>query len=50
MMLTFEFFIGLFAVYFIGYLIAAALEKKFHINLDESELNDLDFSKTKKYE
>jgi hypothetical protein len=35
MILTVEFFLGLVAAFLIGYLLATALEKIFHINLEE---------------
>ena len=37
MILIFEFFIGLFLTFFVGYLLSILLEKSFHINLDNSK-------------
>jgi hypothetical protein len=48
MILTVEFFLGLIAAFVIGYAIAKALEKIFHWNLKETDLNDLDLNKHKK--
>jgi hypothetical protein len=36
MIITIEFFIGIIVVFLIGYLIAIALEKIFHIHLNNS--------------
>jgi F0F1-type ATP synthase assembly protein I len=36
MILTFEFFSGIFIAFFIGYLLSILLEKLLHINLDNS--------------
>jgi len=49
-MLTVEFFLGLIAVFFIGYLIATCLEKIFHLTLDESKWHDLNYYKSNKHE
>jgi hypothetical protein len=48
MVLTVEFFLGLTAAFIIGYAIASVLEKIFHWNLKETDLNDLDLNKHKK--
>jgi ammonia channel protein AmtB len=50
MLLTVEFFIGLIAFFFIGYLIATGLEKIFHLTLDESEWQNLKPDKSNKHE
>jgi hypothetical protein len=50
MLLTVEFFIGLIAFFFIGYLIAIGLEKIFHLTLDESKWQNLGLHKSKKHE
>jgi hypothetical protein len=50
MIVTVEFFFGLIAVFLIGFIIATALEKIFHINFDEPINDELDLDKSKKYE
>lgn len=50
MILTVEFFFGLFAAYFIGYLISIALEQIFHITLDLSKMQTLPSNNSKKHE
>jgi hypothetical protein len=50
MTLTIEFFIGLILIFVIGFTIAAVFERIFHINLDESEIDNLNLSKAKKHE
>jgi hypothetical protein len=50
MKLTVEFFLGLIAAFFIGYLVAAALEQIFHISLDLSEMHKLLTNNSKKHE
>jgi uncharacterized membrane protein len=49
MILTAEFFFGLLVVFLIGFVIAAVLERIFHINLDESEKHALNPSRAKKH-
>jgi hypothetical protein len=48
MVLTVEFFLGLIVAFIIGYAIASVLEKIFHWNLKESDLNNLNLNKSKK--
>jgi hypothetical protein len=50
MKVTIEFFFGLIAVFFIGFMIATALEKIFHINFDEPVNEEFDLDRSKKYE
>jgi hypothetical protein len=49
MILTVEFFLGLLVVFLIGFAIAAVLERVFHINLNESEKDNLNLSREKKH-
>jgi hypothetical protein len=49
MILTIEFFLGLIATFFIGYLIASALEKIFKITLDLSNWHNQKLNKKKKH-
>ena len=48
MVLTVEFFLGLIIAFVIGYAIAKVLEKMFHWDLKESDMNDLNLNKHKK--
>lgn len=48
MLVTVEFFLGLIAVFFIGFLIATALEKIFHTNFEEPDSDNVNIHDPKK--